>query len=208
MPATSAAGSDCIRASTAAVSAISSRCGPKLSPELKPRVGWVRMAVNAATAPASPQANELMRDENTPAIRAASGLAADPRIARPKRENFRKAPMARTTNGDRKSIPAYAGVTFSAPIVNDGSPGGSGYRAPAPAWLLIAKANSTRNWPTPSVATTDITLGALRNRRTTASSASAPTPAVTSSAGSSASQYGTCQFTTAMPNTAAPNAPT
>ncbi len=76
-------GSDCIRASTAPVSAISRRDGPKLSPPVKPCVGWVRIAANAASTAAMPHASELVREAKMPAIRAASGLAAEARIAMP-----------------------------------------------------------------------------------------------------------------------------
>ena len=84
---------------------------------------------------------------------------------------------------------------------------GSGNSEPADAVLLITTANTTRNWPTPSVATMLMRRGALRSRRTTPVSAAAPVSPATSKAIGNATQYGKCHFTAAIPKKAAANAP-
>ena len=93
-------------------------------------------------------------------------------------------------------MPKYAGVTRSAPMSNSGSPGGCGNRRPAPAWLLITSPSTSRNCASPSVATMLIGAGALRRRRMTTTSLSAPTPPASTSASGKATQYGTCQRST------------
>ena len=66
-------------------------------------------------------------------------------------------------------------MTRRAPTLNTGSREGCGYREPAETVELMAPANTTRNWPTPRVATIDTSRGAERRRRTTPASAAAPT---------------------------------
>ncbi|CAB4721563.1 unannotated protein [freshwater metagenome] len=83
IPATSATGMLTIRAITAPAMARSRRLGPKESAEVKPCVGWVRIAENAESAPAIAHASPDIRPEKMPAIRAASGFAAEARMARP-----------------------------------------------------------------------------------------------------------------------------
>src|SRR5947207_13530478 len=98
-PAANAAGRLDMRATTAQVKARSSSDGPNEAPVVKPCVGWVRIAVRPARAPAMAHANELIRLAKMPAIRAASGLAAEVRKARPHRLNLRNSASATTTIG-------------------------------------------------------------------------------------------------------------
>ncbi len=88
-----------------------------------------------------------------------------------------------------------------------GSPGGWGKATPFCAAPLIAVERASSTCATPSVATSDMSFGALRSRRMMPSSVTPASAAEMSRAGSSAIQYGTPQLTTAMPNTAVPKAP-
>ncbi|CAB4708117.1 unannotated protein [freshwater metagenome] len=126
MPQAIARGSDCIRASTAPVSATRSRPGPKESADWVIRVGPVRMAEKPARVPASAHTSMLIREAKTPVIWAASGLAAAARTARPYRLRLRKTPTARTASGAKTSIAKYDGVTSSAPTENCGRKSGDG----------------------------------------------------------------------------------
>src|SRR5437764_9426984 len=119
-PPTRASGRLCIRAITAAVIARRISSGPKLSPLMKPCVGAVRMAVNADSAPAIPHASDDIRLAKMPDMRAASGLAAAARIARPYRDLMRKRASASTNTGDRNNMPEEARVTRSAPTLKTG----------------------------------------------------------------------------------------
>ena len=94
-----------MRAMTAQVKARNNSDGPNEAPVVKPWVGWVRMAVSAANPPAIAHAIELIRPAKMPAIRAASGLAADVRRASPHRLHLRNTAKTTTTMGDSSSIP-------------------------------------------------------------------------------------------------------
>lgn len=86
-------------------------------------------------------------------------------------------------------MPTYDGVMSSAPMLKLGSPVGSGTAADALAeWLLITCENASRPCPAIRVATTLMTTGALRSRRTTTVSSSTPTRPATRRAGNSAAQ--------------------
>src|SRR3954452_3664380 len=104
MPAAKATGRLTMRAMTAAAKARSNKPGPRNWALAKPRVGRTRIAVKAETLPAMAQASVDIRPANTPAMRAASGLAADARMARPARLLRRNHTRAATTIGVRNSI--------------------------------------------------------------------------------------------------------
>src|SRR3954447_18961047 len=137
MPAANAVGIDSMPAMTAQASAFSNRSGPTDPPVLKPRDGCVRIAVKAERMPASVHANVDMRDEKMPAMRAASGLAAAPRMPSPKREGLKNRARRMASTGASTRIPEYAWVMRSEPNVNTGRPGGCGYAAPFCALELI-----------------------------------------------------------------------
>ncbi len=105
MPAPSAIGRLTIRAMTAAARARNSRFGPSDCVVTKPRVGLSRTTVRHASAPLSDHASVDIRPANTPAIRAASGLAAAARIDSPYLLYLRKSTRARTTTGLTSSMP-------------------------------------------------------------------------------------------------------
>jgi hypothetical protein len=108
-----------------------------------------------------------------PAIRAASWFDDAQRIAMPIRLRLRNTTSASTRTGAKNSIAEFDGVMRSAPSSKEGRPGGSGNRSAAAEYTTALR--TTRNCPTPSVATMLISRGARRNRRTTATSAPAAT---------------------------------
>src|SRR5204862_7333057 len=126
-------------------------------------VGCVTIAVNADSAPAIAHDSDDIRPAKMPAIRAASGLAAAARIARPKRLRLRNNAIANTMMGESSSIPVYDGVTRKTSIVNVGRPVGSGKTEPEEALLLMTAAKATSTEPMPRVTTMLIRRGALRN---------------------------------------------
>ena len=104
-------------------------------------------------------------------------------------------------------MPVYAGVICTDPTTKEGRPGGCGNRDPLRASALTTASRPSRTDAAPSVATTVISRGTLRSRRTTATSVSAPVPAPMSSARGNTSQYDAPWLMTRTPSTAAAKAP-
>ncbi len=186
-PAINAAGRLCIPAMTAAASARSSSPGPETLPPTKPGAAPTNTAVSTDRAPATPHASADERSAGTPISRAADRFAADARSRNPLAVRVSHAHTAITATGPMASIAEVAWPTWSAPRSNVGSPGGSGKRTTA-AVPATADAVSTSTWPSPRVATTLISRGTSRSRRTTATCAIAPTTTPRSSASGSAAQ--------------------
>lgn len=105
MPAASAVGRLSILAITATARARSSMLGPNVSPLLNPRVGCVRIAVIADNPPESAHARADIRAAGMAAMRAASGLAAEERIARPYLLYLRNAASPSTARGANTIMP-------------------------------------------------------------------------------------------------------
>ena len=100
-PAPSATGSDDMRATSAAVSARSRNAGPmvKSSPADVVVSGAEMMAASVASAPASTHTSVDIRLMLMEARRAASGLAAEARMASPYRVRVRNSPRASVARG-------------------------------------------------------------------------------------------------------------
>ena len=108
-----------------------------------PLVGWVRIAVNADSAPAIAHASVDIRPAKTPAIRAASGLARrgpDGQAERALCAGSRRSRGRRPVR--RKSIPEYAGGDTQRADVERRQPGRLREDAPGTGLALMTSANS------------------------------------------------------------------
>ena len=165
-----------MRAMTAAASGASSDSAPLAWPRLGPRIWLERMAATPDSPPAS---THTIRDRcrtGTPRSRARSFESAAARTATPvslRPKNQARAPS--TTGVATRARTSLASKT-SGPTVNDRWNGAvkpvMGLR-----WAK-ARGSSTsaapRIWATPTVATVRIRRGAVKKRRTTTASISAP----------------------------------
>ena len=171
MPAANATPSDRKRAMTAAAIAGTSSVGPAEEAAAEPNAPVTRIDDSPESAPANPHATAEARAGLRPARRAASGLAAAPRIVRPICVRRRMSETESTASGPRKRIAVNAGFIVSESRCHSGKPGGNGIvDVAAP---RMAATRKSRNCDSPSVATTVITRGADRRRLITTSSQSA-----------------------------------
>ena len=106
----------------------------------------------------------------------------------PMRDERRNTAIAIITIGERMRIAEWAGLTKNVRNLNVGKPTGFGNPSTAESLPWITPPKKPRNDAKPSVATTLISLGARRRRRTMTTSAITPPNAPMSTATAKATQ--------------------
>ena len=183
-PAASARGIERMPPTSAATMARSSTPGPRVMVSVAVELvsGIVRIMLNVASTPASVHTIVDIFFGLIPESRAASGLAAEARIARPCFVWLRKMVRKIATSGT-KTRTSRCSLRMNNPSncqVNENAVG----NAPYVSNLGRTNWKNSRSCATPIVATNSTTLGDRNSRRTTVSSTAAPTmPPTTTHAG-------------------------